>query len=60
MFCLQVHAQGECTMNEKFSILHEDAGAECSKEILSSLYIQQGPVFVNKTRTLTVSNTFNI
>ena len=36
----------ECTMNEKFCMLHEAAGA-----FLSSLYIQQVRVFVNKTRT---------
>ena len=23
MFCLQIHARAECTMNEKFCILHE-------------------------------------
>ena len=23
VFCLQIHARAECTMNEKFSILHE-------------------------------------
>ena len=23
MFCLQIHAQADCTMNEKFSILNE-------------------------------------
>ena len=27
VFCLQIHAFGECTMNEKFCILHEAAGA---------------------------------
>ena len=32
MFCLQIHARAECTMNEKFCILHETAGPECSTE----------------------------
>ena len=30
VFCLQIHALAECTMNGKFCILHEVAGAECS------------------------------
>ena len=30
MFRLQIHARAECTMNEKFCILHEAAEAECS------------------------------
>ena len=51
MFCLQIHARAECTMNEKFSILLDAAGAECIQKILSSLYIQQVREFVNKTRT---------
>ena len=28
VFCLQIHARAKCTMNEKFCILHETAGAE--------------------------------
>ena len=39
VFCLQIHALAECTMNSKFC------------KILSSLYIQLVRVFVNKTRT---------
>ena len=27
VFCLQINALAECTMNEKFCILHETAGA---------------------------------
>ena len=46
VFWLQIHALVKCTMNEKFCILHEAAGAE---------YIQLVRVFVNKTLT-TVSN----
>ena len=43
VFCLQIHALAECTMNSKFCI------------IFRSLYIQLVHVFVNKTLT-TVSN----
>ena len=30
VFCLQIHALAECTMNSKFCILHEAAGADFS------------------------------
>ena len=52
MFCLQIHALAECTMNSKFCILHE---ALAVYKIFRSLYIQLVRVFVNKTLT-TVSN----
>ena len=42
VFCLQIHALAECTMNSKFCIFR-------------SFYIQLVRVFVNKTLT-TVSN----
>ena len=32
MLCLQIHAQADCTMNEKFSVLHVRGEAECSIE----------------------------
>ena len=47
VFCLQVHALAECTMNSKFSI--------SVYKVFRSLYIQLVRVFVNKTLT-TVSN----
>ncbi len=50
MFCLQIHARADCTMNEKFSILNK-AKPSAVLKISSSLYSQQVRVFVNKTRT---------
>ena len=50
MFCFQVHALAYCTMNEKFSILHE-AKLSAVLKISSSLYSKQVRVFENKTRT---------
>ena len=50
MFCFQIHASAYCTMNEKFSILHEEKLSAVLK-ISSSLYIKQVRVFENKTRT---------
>ncbi len=50
MFCLQIHAQADCTMNEKFSILNE-AKPSAVLKISRSLYAQRVRVFVNKTRT---------
>ena len=50
MFCFQIHASAYCTMNEKFSILHE-AKLSAVLKILSSLYSKQVRVFENKTRT---------
>ena len=29
VFCLQIHALAECTMNSKFSILHSAPAASC-------------------------------
>ena len=53
MFCLQIHALAECTMNSKFCALHSAPAAVY--KIFRSLYIQLVRVFVNKTLT-TVSN----
>ena len=50
MFCFQIHARAYCTMNEKFSILHE-AKLSAVLKISSSLYSKQ---------VLTVSNPFKI
>ena len=58
MFCFQIHARAYCTMNEKFSILHE-AKLSAVLKISSSLYSKQVRVFENK-HELTVSNPFNI
>ena len=57
MFCFQIHALAYCTMNEKFSMLHE-AKLSAVLKISISLYSKQVRVFENKTRT--VSNPFNI
>ena len=58
MFCFQIHARAYCTMNEKFSILHE-AKLSAVLKISSSLYSKQVRVFEN-IHELTVSNPFNI
>ena len=50
MFCLQIHARAECTKN--FVYCTRPPGPSEVYKILSSLYIQQVRVFVNKTRTL--------
>ena len=50
MFCFQIHARAYCTMNEKFSILHE-AKLSAVLKISSSLYSKQVRVFEKKTRT---------
>ena len=50
MFCFQIHALAYCTMNEKFSILHE-AKLSAVLKISRSLYSKQVRVFENKTRT---------
>ena len=44
------HTHAYCTMNEKFSILHEVKLSAVLKN-LNSLYSKQVHVFVNKTRT---------
>ena len=59
MFCFHIHTRAYCTMNEKFSILHE-AKLSAVLKISSSLYSKQVRVFENKTRTKSVSNPFNI
>ena len=51
VFCLQIHALAEFTMNSKFCVLHEAQAAS----FFRSLYIRLVRVFVNKTLT-TVSN----
>ena len=58
MFYFQIHARAYCTMNEKFSILHQ-AKLSAVLNIVSSLYSKRVRVFENKTLT-TVSNPFNI
>ena len=50
MFCLQIHARADRTMNERFSMLYEVQPSAVLK-ISSSLYGQQVRVFVNKIRT---------
>ena len=45
------NAQAECTMNEKFYILHETAGAKCSIENFEFNVRSASVSFVNKTRT---------
>ena len=40
MFCFQIHARAYCTVNEKFSILHE-AKLSAVLKISSSLYSKQ-------------------
>ena len=37
MFCLQIHARAECTMNEKFCTLHEAARAESLTHLIYNL-----------------------
>ena len=37
VFCLQIHALAECTMNAKFCILHSAPAASCSKQKFSSI-----------------------
>ena len=50
LFSMKIHARAYCTMNEKFSILHE-AKLSAVLKISSSLYSKQVRVFENKTRT---------
>ena len=50
MFCFKINARAYCTMNEKFSILHE-AKLSVVLKISSSLYSKQKRVFENKART---------
>ena len=37
MFCLQIHALAECTMNEKSCILHKVAGVESLTHLIYNL-----------------------
>ena len=55
MFCFQIHARAYRTMNEKFSILHEEKLSAVVKTF-SSLYSKQVRVFENKTQTLLIFN----
>ena len=54
VFCLQIHALADRTMNSKFSILHS-AAPRVGLKVSRSLFGQLVRVFVNKTIT-TVSN----
>jgi len=54
MFCFQLHARAYCTMNEKFSILHEAKlkfGVHCAVSKC---------VYLKTKHELTVSNPFNV
>ena len=54
MFCFQIHARAYCTMNEKFSILHEAKLSEVLKISVSKC------VYLKTKHELTVSYPFNI
>jgi hypothetical protein len=54
VFCLQIYALADRTMNSKFSILHS-ASPRAVLKISRSLYDQRVRIFVNKTLTA-VSN----
>ena len=60
MFCLQIHVRAECTMNEKFSILHEAAGAECSVQNFVFIVHSASACICKQNTNLKVSNIFNI
>ena len=49
MFCFQIHARAYCTMNEKFSILHEAKLSAAVLKISSSLYGKQVRVFAKRS-----------
>ena len=55
VFCLQIHALAECTMNIKFCVLHSARAASCSIQNFSFIVHSARACFVNKTFT-TVSN----
>ena len=58
MFCFQIHACAYCTMNEKFSILHE---AKLSAVLKFRVHCTVSKCVYLKTKhELTVSNPFNI
>ena len=50
VFCFQIHGLAYCTMNKKFSILHE-AKLSAVLKISRSLYSKRVRVFENKTLT---------
>ena len=52
--------KAECTVNEKFCILHEAAGAECSLENFEFIVHSASACICKQNTNLTVSNTFNI
>ena len=45
VFCLQIHALAECTMNSKFCILHEAAGDRVSKATQNHNFYSLFPTF---------------
>ena len=59
MFCFQIHARAYCTMNEKFSILHE-AKLSAVLKISSSYCTVSKCVYLKTKHELTVSKPFNI
>ena len=50
MFCLQIHARADCTMNEKFSVLNETKPSAVLK-ISSSLNSQGSSACICKQNT---------
>ena len=60
MFCLQIHARAECTMNEKFCMLHAAAEPECSIQNFEFIVDSASACICKQNTNLTVSNTFNI
>ena len=57
---MQIHARAECTMNERFCILHEAGGAEFSIENFEFIVHSASACICKQNTNLTVSNTFNI
>ena len=56
MFCLQIHARAECTMNEIFCILHEAAGAECSIQNFEFIVHSASACICKENTNLTVTH----
>ena len=54
MFCLQIHARAECTMNKKFCILHKAAGTD-----FESIVHLASACICKRNANLAVSNIFN-
>ena len=59
VFCLQIHALAECTMNSKFCILHSTPAPRAVYKIFRSLYIQLVTV-VKSNWYYVKSNAYNI